>query len=35
MKPFDICYTIEENTYNGNTSIQLMVKDIKIEDSES
>jgi single-stranded-DNA-specific exonuclease len=29
MKPFDICYTIEENTYNGNTTIQLMVKDIK------
>lgn len=29
MKPFDICYTIEENTYNGNTSLQLMIKDIK------
>jgi len=29
MKPFDICYTIEENTYNGNTSIQLMIKDIR------
>ncbi|MDH6358873.1 single-stranded-DNA-specific exonuclease RecJ [Parabacteroides sp. PF5-9] len=29
MRPFDICYTIEENTYNGNTSIQLMIKDIK------
>ena len=29
MKPFNICYTIEENTYNGNTSLQLMVKDIK------
>ncbi|MDR3194800.1 MAG: single-stranded-DNA-specific exonuclease RecJ [Tannerella sp.] len=29
MKPFDICYTIEENTYNGNTTIQLMVKDIR------
>ncbi|MDR3262324.1 MAG: single-stranded-DNA-specific exonuclease RecJ [Tannerella sp.] len=29
MKPFDICYAIEENTYNGNTTIQLMVKDIK------
>ena len=29
MKPFDICYTIEENTYNGNTSIQLLIKDIK------
>ena len=29
MNPFDICYTIEENTYNGNTTLQLMVKDIK------
>lgn len=29
MHPFSICYTVEENTYNGNTSIQLMVKDIK------
>ncbi len=29
MRPFDICYTIEENTYNGNTSLQLMIKDIK------
>ncbi|MCD8043199.1 MAG: single-stranded-DNA-specific exonuclease RecJ [Tannerellaceae bacterium] len=31
MKPFDICYTIEENTYNGNTTVQLMMKDIKTE----
>lgn len=29
-KPFDICYTVEENTYNGNTTIQLMIKDIKL-----
>ncbi|MDR2139837.1 MAG: single-stranded-DNA-specific exonuclease RecJ [Tannerella sp.] len=29
MQPFDICYTIEENTYNGNTTIQMMVKDIR------
>jgi single-stranded-DNA-specific exonuclease len=29
MKPFDLCYTIEENTYNGNTTVQLMVKDIR------
>lgn len=29
MKPFSICYTIEENTYGGNTSLQLMIKDIK------
>ncbi|MDR1763198.1 MAG: single-stranded-DNA-specific exonuclease RecJ [Dysgonamonadaceae bacterium] len=29
-KPFDVCYTIEENTYNGKTSIQLQIKDIRI-----
>jgi single-stranded-DNA-specific exonuclease len=29
MNPFDICYTIEENTYNGTTTLQLMIKDIK------
>ena len=28
--PFDICYTIEENTFNGKTTIQLNVKDIKV-----
>lgn len=32
MNPFNICYTIEENTYNGNTSLQLMIKDIKPDD---
>ena len=26
--PFDICYTLEENTHNGKTNIQLYVKDI-------
>ena len=31
-KPFDICYTIEENTYNNATNIQLMIKDIRIPD---
>jgi len=25
----DICYTIEENVYNGVTSIQLLIKDIR------
>ncbi|MCQ2369801.1 MAG: single-stranded-DNA-specific exonuclease RecJ [Paludibacteraceae bacterium] len=30
LKPVSICYTIEENNFNGNKSIQLMVKDIKI-----
>jgi single-stranded-DNA-specific exonuclease len=29
-KPFDICYTIEENNYNNTTFIQLMIKDIRI-----
>jgi single-stranded-DNA-specific exonuclease len=31
LNPLDICYTIEENSFNGNTSIQLMIRDIKIE----
>lgn len=31
MNPLDICYTLEENTFNGNTSIQLLIKDIKID----
>ena len=26
---FDLCYTVEENTYNDNTTLQLMVKDIR------
>ncbi|MGC9151181.1 MAG: single-stranded-DNA-specific exonuclease RecJ [Microbacter sp.] len=30
MNPLDICYTLEENNFNGNSSIQLMIKDIKI-----
>ncbi len=33
-KPFDICYTIEENTYNNVTSIQLLIKDIRIPGEE-
>ena len=28
-KPFEICYTIEENRHKGNTSVQLFVKDIR------
>ena len=31
-KPFDICYTIEENVYNNKTNIQLLIKDIRIND---
>ncbi len=29
---FDICYTIEENTFNNRTTIQLLLKDIKFEE---
>ncbi len=29
---FKMAYTIEENNYNGNTSIQLRIKDLKFED---
>ena len=30
LNKLDICYTLEENTFAGNTNIQLMVRDIKI-----
>lgn len=30
---FDICYTIEENTWREKTSIQLNIKDIRINDN--
>jgi len=30
--PFDICYHVEENEWNGNKGIQLNVKEIKIPD---
>ena len=33
--PFDVCYTIDENTFNGATTIQLMVKDIRFPKLES
>lgn len=29
LNPLDICYTLEENTFNNNTTIQLMIRDIK------
>ncbi|MDP4278377.1 MAG: single-stranded-DNA-specific exonuclease RecJ, partial [Bacteroidota bacterium] len=32
--PFDIAYTIEENNYNGNCSIQLLIKDIRVSETE-
>lgn len=28
-KSIDICYTLEENNFNGGSSIQLMIRDIK------
>ena len=30
-RPFSIAYHVEENHWNGNVSLQLMVKDIKLE----
>ena len=27
--PFDICYSIVENYYRGNSTIQLRIKDIR------
>jgi single-stranded-DNA-specific exonuclease len=33
--PFDICYTIEENEWNGNVSLQLNIKDIKINSGKN
>ena len=32
MKPFDICYTIEENTYASSASVQLLIKDIRMNE---
>ncbi|MGC3979368.1 MAG: single-stranded-DNA-specific exonuclease RecJ [Paludibacteraceae bacterium] len=29
LNPLDICYTLDENTFNGNTTIQLTIRDIK------
>ncbi len=31
-KKFDICFTIEENTYNNLTTLQLNIKDVKPSD---
>ena len=35
LNPLDICYTLEENTFNGNTTTQLMIKDIKIDEKSN
>ncbi len=32
-KPFSIIYTIEENTYNGNSTPQLRIKDIRPDEN--
>ena len=33
-KPFDICYTVEENNYNNPATIQLLIRDIRIVEDE-
>lgn len=35
LRPFAACYTIEENLYNGQSQLQLLVRDIKHEDLAS
>jgi single-stranded-DNA-specific exonuclease len=30
-KPFSICYQVDQNSFNGTVSLQLMLKDIKCE----
>ncbi|MBU2914798.1 single-stranded-DNA-specific exonuclease RecJ [Reichenbachiella agariperforans] len=32
---FDMVYTIEENNFRGNTSLQLMIKDLRVYDESS
>ena len=32
LDPLDICYTLEDNTFNGNTTTQLMIRDIKTKE---
>ena len=31
LKTFSACYAIEENVFNGNVSLQLNVKDMKLD----
>ena len=31
-EPFDIVYTIGENYWQGKTTLQLMIKDIRFDD---
>jgi single-stranded-DNA-specific exonuclease len=30
-KAFDVCYSLDENTFRGTTSLQLRIKDIKAD----
>ena len=29
LNPLDICYTLEENNFNGNVTTQLLIRDIR------
>ncbi|MGM0530613.1 MAG: single-stranded-DNA-specific exonuclease RecJ [Bacteroidota bacterium] len=31
-KPFDICFSVEENNFRGNKTLQLNIKDIKVKE---
>ncbi len=31
---FDVCYTVAENNFNGKITLQMMVKDIKIDEEQ-
>lgn len=33
--PINICYSVEENSYNGKTNLQLHIRDIKMEAEEN
>lgn len=32
-KPFDICYTIQSNEFNGKINLDIIIKDVKIRES--
>ena len=32
--PIDVCYTLEENFFAGNTTIQMMVREIQTSEKE-